>query len=253
MHRLHSPPFLFSALARAASALAAQGAFAENLKPLFTEEGPVREGWTVRHWADISQKPVRPVDWEVRDGILYGTGRFSAGGKDPLGTWLLSEREYADFILELDFKFKDGGLNGNGGIALRTPLKGDPAYEGIELQITDERYERRFFPDAGNDQLSGALYFVSPAKSLQYRQGAWNHYRIEVRGPKINVWLNGTQVQDADLATLTRPAKMHGQGTEILPAQPGSKRPLRGHIGFQDLSESHEALMFRNVRLEELD
>jgi hypothetical protein len=93
------------------------------------------------------------------------------------------------------------------------------------LQITDERYERRFFPDAGNDQLTGALYYVSPAKSLEYAQGEWNKYRIETRGSKIKVWLNGKVVQDVDLATFTQPAKVHGKGTEVLcrprPGRPG--------------------------------
>jgi hypothetical protein len=241
-------PLALALCSFSASALAEDG-----WQKLFTEEGPVKDGWTVRNWANIKDPPVRDVSWEVKDGILYGTGRFSEGEGDPLGTWLMSEREYGDFNLELEFRFKDGGLWGNGGVALRTPLEGDPAYQGIELQITDERYERKFFPDAGNDQLSGALYFVSPAKSLEYKQGEWNEYRIETRGSKIKVWLNGVQVQDVDLATLTKPAKMHGKGTEILPAAPGAARPLRGHIGFQDLSEYHEALTFRNVRIQALN
>lgn len=224
-------------------------------QPLFPQDGPVKQGWVTRNWADISEAPKnKDAYWEVRDGVLYGTGRYDDGKDDSwVGSWLLSEREYENFILEVDFKFKNGGARGNGGIALRTPLKGDPAYEGIEVQITDERYERSFFPDAGKDQLTGALYYVSPAKELKYRQGEWNHYRIEVRGPRIKVWLNDFQVQDADLSKFTQPAKMHGKGTEVLPAKPGAQRPLRGRIGFQDLSDSGEVLMFRNVTIQTLD
>jgi hypothetical protein len=43
-----------------------------------------------------------------------------------VGTWLLSEREYGDFILEVDFKFVNGGATGNGGVALPT--------QGCDLQ-----------------------------------------------------------------------------------------------------------------------
>jgi hypothetical protein len=224
-------------------------------QPLFPKDGPVREGWVTRHWGNVAEAPKnKDAYWEVRDGVLYGTGRYDDGKDESwVGTWLLSEREYSNFILELDFKFKNGGARGNGGIALRAPLTGDPAYEGIELQVTDERYERSFFPDAGKDQLTGALYYVSPAKELKYKQGEWNHYRIEVRGPKIKVWLNDFQVQDADLSTFTQPAKKHGKGTEVLPAKPGAERPLRGHIGFQDLSDSGEVLMFRNVKIQSLE
>lgn len=148
---------------------------------LFTKDGPVKSGWVTRHWADVAESP-RNEDayWEVRDGVLYGTGRYDDGSENAwVGTWLLSKKKYSSFILELDFKFRNGGERGNGGIALHAPLKGDPAYEGVELQITDERYERSFYPDAGMDQLTGALYYLVPAKALKYRQGEWNHYRIE--------------------------------------------------------------------------
>jgi hypothetical protein len=215
----------------------------------------VGEGWLVRDWTDVSRPPKWPVVWEVdTDFVLHGTGRYATGTTGDLwiGTWLLSEREYDDFILELEFKFQHGGKSGNGGVALRAPLRGDPAYAGLELQITDPRYEHSYFPGATPEQLTGALYLVSAPKELAYVSGGWNHYRIETRGPKIRVWLNRKLVQDVDLDRLTQPAKRHGEGQELLDAPPGSARPRRGHIGFQDLSESGEVLLFRNVKIAEL-
>lgn len=226
-----------------------------TFQKLFTHPGAVTKGWVVRDWVDVSRPPKWPVVWDVdADGVLWGTGRYAPGttGDRWIGTWLLSEREYGDFILELDFKFMNGGRSGNGGIALRAPFSGDPAYAGLELQITDERYERSYFPGATVEQLSGALYLVSGARELAYVQGEWNHYRIEMRGSKVKVWLNQKLVQDVDLDTLTRPAKRHGEGQELLEAMPGALRPRRGHIGFQDLSESGEWLLFRNVQIAEL-
>ena len=229
--------------------------------PLFPQDGEVKDGWIVRHWADVSKPVDRPATWEVRDGILYGVGRLSGGGKGTehpyshstwAGSWLLSEREYDDFILETEFRFQGDGERGNGGIALRAPLRGDPAYDGIELQITDERYERSLYPNADSDEMTGALYLLSAPAKLAYRPGEWNRYRVEARGPRIRVWLNGERVQDVDLSTMTAPARRHGQGTEMLPAAPGKDRPLRGHVGFQDLSDSGETLLFRNARIAEL-
>jgi hypothetical protein len=227
-----------------------------ELQKLFTRPGVVSEGWLVREWTDVSKPPKWPVVWEVdADGVLHGTGRYATGttGDKWIGTWLLSEREYSDFILELEFKFENGGKTGNGGIALRAPLAGDPAYAGLELQITDPNFEYSYFPGATNEQLTGALYFVSAPKELAYLAGEWNHYRIEMRGPKVKVWLNRKLVQDVDLDTLTKPAKRHGEGQEILEAPSGAARPRRGHIGFQDLSESGETLLFRAVRIAELN
>jgi hypothetical protein len=223
---------------------------------LFTRPGVVGEGWVVRNWVEVSEPPKWPVVWEVdADGVLYGTGRYAPGttGDRWIGTWLLSERQYGDFVLELEFKFRNGGRAGNGGVALRAPLVGDPAYNGLELQITDPRFEYSYFPNATSEQLSGALYLVSGAKEQAYLQGEWNHYRIDMRGPKVKVWLNKKLVQDVDLDTLTRPAKRHGEGQELLDALPGAQRPRRGHIGLQDLSEGGDVLMFRNVRIAELN
>ncbi len=227
----------------------------QNEIRFFTKPGVVTEGWIVRDWVDVSRPPKWPVVWEVSaDSILYGTGRYSPGttGDRWIGTWLLSEREYSDFILDVEFKFKNGGKTGNGGIALRAPLHGDPAYDGLELQITDPRFEYSYFPGATAEQLSGALYFVSGAKEQAYIQGEWNVYHIEMRGPHVKVWLNKKLVQDVNLDLLTKPAKRHGVGQELLEAPPGAKRPRTGHIGFQDLSESGEILMFRNVKVIEL-
>jgi hypothetical protein len=254
-------PILRSALGGLAASIAIAGTAAAGnagdtaFEKLFTRPGVVSDGWVVRDWEDISRPPKWPVVWEVdADGVLHGTGRYAPGttGDRWIGTWLLSQKEYGDFILELEFKFANGGRSGNGGVALRTPLAGDPAYDGLEVQITDERFERSYFPNATNEQLSGALYLVSPAKELAYVPGEWNHYRVEARGPHIKVWLNKKLVQDVNLDTLTQPAKKHGQGQELIDAKPGAQRPRRGHIGLQDLSESSEHLTFRNVQIAEL-
>jgi hypothetical protein len=230
-------------------------AAAQQLKPLFTKPGKVTEGWTTRHWVDVSEQPKSDAKWEVKeDGILWGTGQFNKDGdKNWVGTWLLSEKEYGDFILEAEFRFRNGGKLGNGGIALRAPLKGDPAYEGMELQITDESFEFNYFPLASSAQLTGALYLVSRPTKLMYKAGEWNKYRVEMRGPKVKVTLNGELIQDVDLDKLTKPALKHGEGQNLVETTSGAKRPRRGHIGFQDLSESGETLQFRNVKIAELN
>lgn len=228
---------------------------AAEMQSVFTKDGPVMEGWVTRDWADVSKPPKKPVHWEVKEGVLYGTGRYSTGssGDNWIGTWLLSEREYADFALEVEFKFKNGGQYGNGGIALRAPLSGDPAYEGFELQITDPRYERSYFPKATAEQLTGALYLVRAPNQQLYRAGEWNRYRLEMRGAGLKASLNDVVIHDVDLDTLTGPALRHGKGEELLPATSGAKRPRRGHLGLQDLSENGEVLMFRNLRIAALD
>lgn len=200
---------------------------------LFPQDGPPA-GWVVRHWADVKEQPPQPVTWEVRDGILHG-------GKQR-GTWLLSEREYRDFILEFDFKL---GELGNSGLALRTPLAGDPAFDALELQMADFRYNTNAKPS----ELTGGIYrAIAPTKQV-YRPTLWNHYRVELRGPLVKAWLNGELIQDVNLDQATADVKRH-DGTDAVPL---NRRPRSGHIGFQELGRDGTQVMIRNARIAELN
>lgn len=204
-----------------------------KFSPLFTQDGPPT-GWLVRNWDDVKNPPPQPVVWEVRDGILHGG--------EPRGTWLISEREYGDFVIEFDFKL---GERGNSGLALRTPLAGDPAFDAIELQMADFRYN----PDAQDSELTGGIYrAIAPTKQV-YRPTEWNHYRVELRGPVIKAWLNGELIQDVNLEQATAEVKRHN-GKDAVPL---NQRPRRGHIGFQELSREGAHAMIRNARIAPLD
>ena len=100
--------------------------------PAFPSGWTGHDGVIVGHWSDVANPPPEgPAIWTVKDGDLWG-GKAKSG--KWVGTWLMSEKEYGDFILEVGFKFMNGGAHGNGGIGLRAALKGDPAYTGVELQ-----------------------------------------------------------------------------------------------------------------------
>jgi hypothetical protein len=200
---------------------------------LFPEEG-VPEGWVVRAWNDVRNPAEGGPVWKVQDGVLTGG--------EPRGSWLLSEREYGDFILEFEFKL---GERGNSGCALRAPLQGDPAFDGLELQMADFRYN----PEAKDSELTGGLYrAVAPLKQV-YRPTEWNRYRIECRGPRVNVELNGEPILDVNLDEETAPVKRH-DGTD---APPLKDRPRRGHIGFQELSRDGSHVAIRNARIRVLE
>src|SRR5687768_13111791 len=97
----------------------AEAEIAADFVPLFQEDGSPA-GWIVRRWDDVSQPADDAARWTVENGVLHGS--------EPRGTWLMSEREFGDFVLEFDFKL---GPHGNSGVALRAPMKGDPAFDGL--------------------------------------------------------------------------------------------------------------------------
>ena len=153
----------------------------------------------------------------------------------------MSEKEYADFILELEIKLPELG---NSGIALRAPMRGDPAFDGMELQVADLRYN----PKAKDSELTGGIYrAIAPSRQV-YRPIAWNKFRIDLRGSHLKVTLNGEVIQDVDLDKYDQPVKRHDNTN----APPVKDRPRKGHIGFQHLSKGKEAVLIRGVRVKEI-
>ncbi|HEX6987585.1 MAG TPA: DUF1080 domain-containing protein [Planctomycetaceae bacterium] len=209
---------------------------AEGFTRLFPRDG-IPEGWVVRQWNDVSQPADEGTVWKVEDGVLHGS--------DPRGTWLVSEKEYGDFVLAFEWKI---GEQGNGGCGLRFPPKGDPAFDGIELQMVDPRYYGDAAPQIPPSELTGGLYRAVAPSEQRYKPGEWNKYVVTLRGPRVKVELNGETIQDVNLDEQTEPVKRH-DGT---PAPPLKDRPRKGRIGFQELSRGGGHVMIRNARIKEL-
>lgn len=209
------------------------GGDSAGLIPLFPKDG-VPEGWVVRRWDDVSKPAETNTVWKVESGVLHGSNQR--------GTWLMNEKEYGDFVLEFEFKL---GETGNSGCALRSPMRGDPAFDGMELQMADFRYN----PQAKESELTGGLYrAVAPTKQL-YRPTEWNRYQITLKGSHLKVVLNGETIQDINLDEQTQTVKRH-DGSD---APPIKDRPRRGHIGFQELSRGVGHVQIRNARIQVLD
>lgn len=199
---------------------------------LFPKNG-VPEGWLVRAWSDISNLGPKDARWIVENGTLNGGG--------ARGSWLISEKEYSDFELHFEFKL---GPQGNSGCALRTPIAGDPAFDGLELQMADLRYNLNALPS----ELTGGLYRALAPKKQVYRPEEWNSYKILLKGPRVRVSLNGMIILDQDLTTQKTIIKRHnGQDASAL-----KDRPRRGRIGFQNLSRGGSPVLIRNAKIREL-
>jgi hypothetical protein len=223
--------YIMAMLFLVATAATAEEKAAEGFKPLFDAK-PLSDEWVVRAWDDVSN-PSEAV-WQLKDNVLHGG--------EPRGSWLLSKLEYGDLELQFEFKL---GEQGNSGLALRAPLDGDPAFDGIELQMADLRYN----PEAKDSELTGGLYrAVAPRKQV-YKPTEWNRYQVTLRGSRLRVRLNGELIQDLDLDEQTQLVKRH-DGSD---APPIKDRPRRGHIGFQELSRGGAHVLIRKARICALD
>jgi hypothetical protein len=184
--------------------------------PLFPHHG-TPTGWVVTAWNDLAKPAPTNVVWHIRDGILRGAL--------PRGSWLVSTQEYGDFELTYEFRL---GERGNSGCALRAPAHGDPAFEGLELQMADLRYNPKALPS----ELTGGIYRAIPPIEQVYRPTEWNRYEISLAGPRLKVRLNGVLIHDTSLDQHAAEVRDH-KGNLVNPVK---DRPRRGRIGFQELS-----------------
>jgi len=180
---------------------------------------------------DLSNWAGNEHSYTVEDGTIVIRPAKSGGN-------LYTEKEYADFIFRFEFKLTPGA---NNGLGIRTPMEGDAAYVGYELQILDNTAE--VYAKLEPFQYHGSVYGIIPAKRGYLKPvGEWNSEEVYVKGDKIRITLNGTVIVDGDLKEATK------NGTADHKEHPGLKR-TSGHIGFL----GHGSLLwFRNIRIKEL-
>lgn len=168
-------------------------------------------------------------NYEVVDGAI----RCKAGK----GGMLLTEDEYANFVVRLEFRLPPGG---NNGLAIRSPGEGDPAYAAMtELQVLDSTHPK--YANLDPRQYHGSAYGMVAAHQGYLREpGQWNYQQVTVDGSTIRVELNGNVILDTDLAEVTE--FMAGR------PHPGKDRES-GYFGFAGHNDPVE---FRNIMIKEL-
>jgi hypothetical protein len=150
-------------------------------------------------------------------------------------TFLITEQEYGDFILELDLKIEDE--SSNSGIMIRGQY--DPnGRDGQGLvygyQVEADPTSRAWSGGLYDEARRGWLYplDLNPAAKSAFKMKEWNSYRIEAIGNEIKTWINGQEI-----------------------AYLVDEMDARGFIGLQVHSISNPAdegnkTFFRNVRIQ---
>lgn len=166
------------------------------------------------------------------DMIIVDPKRGGSGGN------LYTEKEYSDFIFKFEFQLTPGA---NNGLGIHTPLEGDAAYVGKELQILDNTAEK--YAELKPYQYHGSVYGVIPAKRGFLKPvGEWNQQEVMVKGSAIKIILNGTAIVDGDFLEASKDGTMDGRD------HPGLQR-TKGHIAFCGHGDE---LRFRNIEIKEL-
>jgi Domain of Unknown Function (DUF1080) len=175
--------------------------------------------------------------WKANGEILFcEKGELGANG----GGWLTTDREYGDFVLRLEWRIPPGG---NSGVGLRYPKDGEPAHEGMEIQILDDASpENARCPP---EELSGSLFVEkAPIVKADKPVGEWNRMEITCRGSLLIVKTNGVETLHLNLDDLT---VLHGHHRQYKPV---SERPRKGFLGLQ--GDRGVQVEYRHIELKEL-
>ncbi|MBR9855783.1 MAG: DUF1080 domain-containing protein, partial [Algicola sp.] len=129
----------------------------------------------------------------------------------------------------------------NNGLGIHTPLEGDAAYVGKELQILDNTAS--IYADLKPYQYHGSVYGIAAAKKGFLKPvGEWNSQEVTVKGNRIKIILNEHVILDTDIKEASKNGAVDGQN------HPGLQRNS-GHIGFLGHGS---VLWFRNIRIKDL-
>jgi hypothetical protein len=130
---------------------------------------------------------------------LNGQAKFEAKNGEIIGTtvpntpnsFLATDKEYTDFILELEF-WADSTMNS--GIQFRSESKPDfqnGRVFGYQMEIdpSSRAWSGGIYDEARRLWLY-SLEFNQGAKKA-YKKSGWNKYRIECMGKSVKTWVNG--------------------------------------------------------------
>ena len=184
--------------------------------------------------------------WVPEEGILQCGGR--AGVETKPDDYIMTEKEYADFVIRFDFRT---WKNGDNGIGIRYPGIDDMAYSGVEMQLADT--VRKTWPRhcsmGGFYGVSEALDDRSTAQPLlgaTYIKpvGEWNACEIRAEGSQLTAWINGVKVNECDLS-------MKDPSTGFDKHPHAGVRAKKGHFIFWVGNPAVPA-QWRNLRVKEL-
>jgi hypothetical protein len=136
-------------------------------------------------WTQLNGK----AKYEVKDGVIVGTSTVNTPN-----SFLTTEKNYGDFILEMDVKV-DNELNS--GIQIRSLSK--PEYQNGRVhgyQIEIDPSNRGWSAGIYDEARRGWLYpgDLNPQAKTAFKRNEWNKYRIEAIGSTIRTFLNGVPV-----------------------------------------------------------
>ncbi len=184
------------------------------------------DGKTLKGWKQATGK----ATYEVKNGEIVGTTVANSPN-----SFLVTEKEYGDFIMELDVKVES--KESNSGVQTRSHF--DPKGNNgagkvygrqVEVDPSDRKWSGGIYDEGRRDWLY--TMELNPKAKNAFKVEGWNHYRIECIGNSIKTWVNG-------IATAYMVDTVDGKGFIALQVH-----------GISNEGQAGKKIYFKNIRLQ---
>lgn len=154
--------------------------------PLIAQKGwhSLFDGKTLKGWQQVAGS----AKYTVEEGAIVGT---TVPGSP--NTFLITEKTYGDFILELEVKIEDS--SSNSGIQFRSHYdaagnKGKGKVYGYqyELDPSARRWTAGIYDEGRRDWLYPLS--LNPSAQVRLEVGVYNRVRVQCMGETIKTWIN---------------------------------------------------------------
>ena len=212
-------------------------------------EDEKKEGWqllfdgsSTAGWHSYG-KPVAGSSWKTADGVLYLDSTKTDGKRDEGD--LVTDKEYENFHLALDWKLAPGGNSGIIFLIKEDSAKYKRTYEtGPEMQVLDNdgHKDGKIEKHHAGDLYDLVASSTEPVKPI----GEWNHAEIRLDKGRLDFYLNGTNIVTTTMWDDNWNKMVAGSKFKTMPDFAKFKK---GKIALQDHGDP---VWFKNIKIKEL-
>ncbi|HUZ57562.1 MAG TPA: DUF1080 domain-containing protein [Hanamia sp.] len=201
-------------------------------------------GKSIDGWHNYGKQNAGP-EWKVEDGVIH----LDSSTPNKVGGDLVTDNEYGNFDLKMDWKISDKGNSGILFYVQEDPAKYQETYfTGPEMQILDNGTPTRPGQPDGKiyTHRAGDLYDLLASKEEDKPLGEWNHVEIKSLNGKLDFYMNGvhtlsTRMWDTNWKKMIAISKFKDM--------PGFGTFKKGKIALQDHGDD---VWFRNIMIKKL-
>ena len=202
------------------------------------------DGVSLKGWHNYGKTGIGEA-WKIADGTFYLDTTKKDGWQTVAGGDIVTDEEFENFHLQIDWKIADGG---NSGIIFNInedTAKYEYAWQtGPEMQVLDNALH----PDSKIiKHRAGDLYdLITSSPETVKAAGEWNHAEIISNEGKLEFFLNGTKVVSTTM--WDEPwKKMIAESKFKEWADFGTYK--KGHIALQDHGNT---VWYKNIKIRRL-